>query len=106
LILHPATPLDPRHLSAAMTERMYRPAVIAVIAFLILGVVFFLVWPGVRRLFSPVPPGQYPLDADRPEWTVAERVRPFQPSATMGSDVAVSANVTGPKVVSATQRTM
>jgi hypothetical protein len=85
-----------------MTERMYRPAVIAVIAFLILGVVFFLIWPGVRRLFSLVPPGQYPLDADRPEWTAAERVRPFQPSATMGSDIPASANVTGPKVACVT----
>jgi hypothetical protein len=85
-----------------MTERMYRPAVITVIAFLILGVVFFLVWPGVRQLFSPVPPGQYPLDTARPEWTAAERVRPYQPGPSMGSDVPTSANVTGPKVACVT----
>jgi len=78
---------------------MIRPAVIAVLAFLALGLVVFLLWPYLTAIFQdPVPAGQYPLNEPRPEWPVTERVRPYSPGASMGCNKAIGANVTGPKV--------
>jgi hypothetical protein len=77
---------------------MIRPAVIAVLAFLVLGVVILLVMGTVQRLFATSPPGQYPLETPRQEWPVTEQVRPFRPGPHMGVDVPVSTDVTGPKV--------
>ena len=78
---------------------MIRPAVIAVFAFLVIGVAALLLCPLLTTLFqNPVPAGQYPLSDPRPEWPTSERVRPYSPGPTMGSDEAIGANVTGPKV--------
>lgn len=78
---------------------MIRPAVIAVLAFLVIGIAALLLWPFLVALFQdPVPPGQYPLSDPRPEWPGSQRVRPYIPGPAMGSDEAVGANVSGPKV--------
>ena len=78
---------------------MIRPAVIAILAFVFLGLVALLVWPTLAAIFQdPVPAGQYPLSDPRPEWPASERVRPYSPGPTMGSDKAIHANVTGAKV--------
>ena len=78
---------------------MIRPTVIAVLAFLVLGLVAFFVWPFLVATFQdPVPAGQYPLSDPRPEWPASERIRPYSPGVTMGSDKAIHANVTGAKV--------
>jgi hypothetical protein len=78
---------------------MIRPAVIAVFAFLVIGVAVLLLWPTLSAMFQDaVPPGQFPLSDPRPKWPASERVRPYSPGPMMGSDEAVSSNVSGPKV--------
>ncbi len=78
---------------------MIRPAVMAVLAFVVIGVAALLLWPFLVGLFqNPIPPGQFPLSDPRPEWPGSVRVRPYTPAAAMGSDEAVGANVSGPKV--------
>ena len=81
---------------------MIRPAVLAILVFLLLGLIVALVWPFLLAVFQPaVPPGQYPLSDPRPEWPSSQRIRPYRPGPGMGSDTAVSADVTGPKVACA-----
>ena len=78
---------------------MIRPAVIAVFAFLLIGIAALLLWPMLTSFFQDiVPPGQYPLSDPRPEWPSSELVRPYSPGPMMGSDKAIASNVSGPKV--------
>lgn len=78
---------------------MIRPALLLVVVLLASILVIFNVWPYVMGLFKqPVPAGQYPLDEPRPEWTGRQRIRQYRPTPGMGSNVADSADVTGPKV--------
>ena len=81
---------------------MIRPAAMAIIVFLLLGLIAVLVWPFLLAIFQdPVPPGQYPLSDPRPEWPSSQRIRPYRPGPNMGSDKAIDADVTGPKVACA-----
>jgi hypothetical protein len=82
---------------------MFRASVLAVLVFLIAGVALFMVWPHLLQLVGGAPaPGQYPLEDPRPQWPGVARTVPYRPSETMGSDAAISADVTGPKVACAT----
>ena len=50
---------------------------------------------------KPSPPGQYPLDAERPQWPVKEATKSYAPAKSMGSDVVVSTDVKPAKAVCA-----
>jgi hypothetical protein len=47
------------------------------------------------------PPGQYPLDATRPQWPVKEATKAYAPSKSMGSDAVVSTEPKPAKAVCA-----
>lgn len=78
---------------------MIHPALLVAVVLLAATITLFFVWPYLMGLFKdPVPPGQYPLDEPRPEWTGRQRIRQYRPTPGMGSNVADSADVVGPKV--------
>lgn len=54
-----------------------------IIGCLLIGALVFTIWP---ILMPAGVPGQYPLDAARFEWPMAERSKEFRPSKLMGSD--------------------
>ena len=60
-----------------------RTVVWMIVAFLLIGTLILTIWP---TLMSSEVPGQYPLDAARFEWPMAERSKVFRPSKLMGSD--------------------
>jgi hypothetical protein len=75
-----------------------RVAVTLILGFLIVGLIALTLWPmGTAKPFDPSPPGQYPLDAPRPEWPASERVKAYKPAASLGSNT-VSFSSVSPKV--------
>jgi hypothetical protein len=65
-----------------------RPAAWIVVAALFVAAAVLTWWTTTPAAFAaePTPPGQYPLNAPRPEWPATERTRPYSPAAGMGSD--------------------
>lgn len=55
------------------------------------------VWFWQTGAASPTPPGQYPLEAPRPEWPVSVVSRSFRPAEDMGSDDVSASSSTEPK---------
>jgi hypothetical protein len=70
-----------------------RPAAWLVIVALLAAAAALTWWQTTPAAFAaiPVPPGQYPLDAPRPEWPATDRTRPYSPAAGMGSDAVAGA---------------
>jgi len=70
-----------------------RTAAWLVIAVLLAAAAALTWWQTTPAAFAaaPVPPGQYPLDAPRPEWPATDRTRPYSPAAGMGSDTVAGA---------------
>jgi hypothetical protein len=82
-----------------------RSIVTTIIGFLIIGLIALALWPmGAATPFDPSPPGQYPLDAPRPEWPASERVKAYKPAASLGSNT-VNFSSGAPKVRCALSRT-
>jgi hypothetical protein len=76
-----------------------RTVILTVLAFVLVGFIFFSAAAILRSLsVEPTPPGQYPLQEPSPEWPSIERIRPYYPSSAMGDNTAISADVVGPKV--------
>ena len=54
-----------------------------------------LIWwhstPAAAFAVVPVPPGQFPLDAPRPEWPASSHTVSYSPAQGMGSDKVVYA---------------
>lgn len=81
--------LNRAHLfSLRPNQREMRATAWIVIAVLFVAAAVLTWWTSTPPAFAsePTPPGQYPLDARRPEWPATERVRPYSPAAGMGSD--------------------
>lgn len=53
---------------------------------LVAAVVVIAFWPSTYRQ-SPSPPGQYPLDARRPEWEATQSVGLYRPVSSRDQDV-------------------
>ena len=46
----------------------------------------FAFWPSHTYRQKPSPPGQYPLDASRPEWTAIQSLGLYRPRGRSGQD--------------------
>jgi hypothetical protein len=87
-----------------------RTTAIIAISLILLGGILMIFWFGtdlpVAFQTAPPPPGQYPIDAETPEWPAVREARAFAPAAAMGSDATVSdgTDAAAPKVACAMGR--
>ena len=63
-----------------------RPAYWIVGGLLILAIALVTMMPSVVPSFDSSPPGQYPLDQSRPQWTATPSVGLYRPQGDLGSD--------------------
>jgi hypothetical protein len=64
-----------------------KASTVTTIAVLILGAILITHMYITNSSSSYSPPGQYPINATRPQWPVTERVAYYRPGAAMGSDM-------------------
>lgn len=53
---------------------------------MIMAVIALQMWSSTHSMYSPVPPGQYPLDENRPEWSSTPAVGRYRPRKSAGQD--------------------
>ena len=73
----------------AAYDREMRSATLFVIAVLLIGAAVLMLWQPLRSMFvSGAVPGQYPIDAARPEWPVKEVTKAYRPAPEMTTAAA------------------
>ena len=73
----------------AAYDREMRSATLFVIAVLLIGAAVLMIWQPLRSVFvTGAVPGQYPIDAARPEWPVKEVTKAYRPGPEMTAAAA------------------